>query len=43
MIANPTIPLMTAQEYLAWEENQPIKYNFINGKVYAMIPLGNIF
>ncbi|NEO74093.1 MAG: Uma2 family endonuclease [Moorea sp. SIO3H5] len=36
MIANPTISLMTAQEYLVWEDKQPIKYNFINGKVYAM-------
>jgi Uma2 family endonuclease len=27
---------MTPQEYLAWEEQQPIKYEYINGHVFAM-------
>ena len=27
---------MTPQEYLEWEEQQPIKYEYINGEVYAM-------
>jgi len=27
---------MTPTEYLGWEENQPIKYEYINGKIYAM-------
>jgi Uma2 family endonuclease len=29
-------PPMTPQEYLAWEEQQPIKYEYINGRVFAM-------
>ncbi|MDJ0556267.1 MAG: Uma2 family endonuclease [Microcoleaceae cyanobacterium MO_207.B10] len=36
MIAQLTIPPMTPQEYFEWEEKQPIKYEYINGKVYAM-------
>jgi len=27
---------MTPKEYLAWEEEQPMKYEYINGKVYGM-------
>jgi Uma2 family endonuclease len=27
---------MTPQEYLEWEEQQPIKYDYINGEVLAM-------
>ena len=27
---------MTPQEYLYWEEKQPIKYEYINGRVFAM-------
>ncbi len=27
---------MTSQEYLEWEEQQPIKYEYINGLVFAM-------
>lgn len=34
MIAQPQ--LMTPQEYLEWEEQQPIKYEYMNGKVFAM-------
>lgn len=36
MIAHPQFPLMTASEYLEWEAQQPIKYEYINGEVYAM-------
>ena len=28
--------LMTSQEYLQWEEQQPIKYEYIEGEVFAM-------
>jgi|GEM_PF-2638928 len=27
---------MTPQEYLEWEEQQPIKYEYIKGEFYAM-------
>ena len=27
---------MTPEEYLAWEEEQPMKYEYLNGKVYGM-------
>ena len=27
---------MTPQEYLDWEEKQPIKYEYMNGRVFAM-------
>ncbi len=37
MIASPDrLPEMTPQEYLKWEELQPIKYEYVNGYVYAM-------
>jgi Uma2 family endonuclease len=36
MIAQPQPQLMTPQEYLEWEEQQPIKYEYINGEVLAM-------
>jgi Uma2 family endonuclease len=36
MIAQPQPQLMTPQEYLKWEEQQPIKYEYINGQVFAM-------
>ncbi len=36
MIASPEFPRMTSQEYLEWEEQQPIKYEYANGFVYAM-------
>lgn len=36
MIAQLQIQPMTPQEYLEWEEKQPLKYEYINGKVYAM-------
>ncbi len=36
MIAHPQPQLMTPQEYLEWEEQQPIKYEYIDGQVLAM-------
>lgn len=36
MIANPQSQLMTPQQYLEWEEKQPLKYEYIDGKVFAM-------
>lgn len=27
---------MTTEEYLEWEEKQPLKYEYVNGEVYAM-------
>ncbi len=36
MIAQPQPQLMTPQEYLEWEEQQPVKYEYINGEVFAM-------
>jgi len=37
MIASPDrLPEMTPQEYLEWEEQQPIKHEYVNGYVYAM-------
>lgn len=36
MIAQPQHQLMTSQEYLEWEEQQPLKYEYINGEVFAM-------
>lgn len=36
MIAQPQHQQLTPQEYLEWEEQQPIKYEYINGEVFAM-------
>ncbi|MCT7992742.1 Uma2 family endonuclease [Laspinema olomoucense] len=36
MIANVKSSGMTVAEYLAWEAEQPIKHEYIDGKVYAM-------
>jgi len=36
MIANLELPRMTPQEYLEWEEQQSIKYEYVNGEVFAM-------
>nr|RNJ65346.1 MAG: Uma2 family endonuclease [Leptolyngbya sp. IPPAS B-1204] len=36
MIAHPQPQFMTPQEYLDWEEQQPLKYEYINGEVLAM-------
>ncbi len=36
MIAQSQPQLMTPQEYLEWEDLQPIKYEYIDGEVFAM-------
>ncbi|MEW6492281.1 MAG: Uma2 family endonuclease [Cyanobacteriota bacterium] len=36
MIATPQPRPMTPQEYLEWEEQQLIKYEYVNGEVFAM-------
>lgn len=36
MIANSNRKYMSPQEYLEWEESQDIKYEYINGEVFAM-------
>ncbi|NES68333.1 MAG: Uma2 family endonuclease [Okeania sp. SIO2D1] len=36
MVAVPKSDKMTPQEYLDWEEKQPIKYEYMNGQVFAM-------
>lgn len=37
MIAIPQQPQkMTIEEYLEWEPDQDIRYEYVNGKVFAM-------
>jgi len=36
MIPQPQYQLMTPQEYLEWKEQQPIKFEYINGEIFAM-------
>lgn len=36
MIASPEAQYMSPQEYLEWEERQEIKYEYVNGEVFAM-------
>ena len=36
MVAVSKPDKMTPQEYLDWEEKQPIKYEYMNGRVFAM-------
>lgn len=36
MVANPGHKYLTPQEYLEWEERQDIKYEYVNGEVFAM-------
>lgn len=36
MIANPSNPKITPQEYLDWEEQQPLRYEYWDGAVFAM-------
>lgn len=36
MIANAHHSFMTVAEYLDWEAEQPIKHEYVDGKVYAM-------
>jgi Uma2 family endonuclease len=37
MVASPEQNYMSPQEYLEWEERQEIKYEYVNGEVFAMI------
>lgn len=36
MIADPKLTYMTPEEYLDWEEEQPLKYGYIDGEIYDM-------
>ncbi|MDB9357174.1 Uma2 family endonuclease, partial [Nodularia spumigena CS-587/03] len=36
MIASREESYMSPQEYLEWEETQEVKYEYINGEVFAM-------
>ncbi len=36
MIATPKPQKMTAEEYLTWESQQAIRYEYCNGEVFAM-------
>ncbi|ACC82852.1 hypothetical protein [Nostoc punctiforme] len=36
MVASPDRNYMSPQEYLEWEERQEIKYEYIDGEVFAM-------
>ncbi|MDZ8241026.1 MAG: Uma2 family endonuclease [Nostoc sp. ChiQUE01a] len=36
MVASPDSKYMSPQEYLEWEERQEIKYEYIDGEVFAM-------
>ncbi len=35
-MAAEELPRMTLEEFLEWEEKQPERYEYINGKIYAM-------
>lgn len=36
MVSSASLPKMTAAAYLDWEPQQEIRYEYINGKIYAM-------
>jgi len=36
MVAMPKEAKITPQEYLDWEDRQPIKYEYMDGRVFAM-------
>jgi Uma2 family endonuclease len=36
MVANPQFPYMSPQEYLEWEKTQELRYEYIDGEVFAM-------
>jgi Uma2 family endonuclease len=36
MVANLQSPRFSPEEYLDWEEQQPIRYEYVDGEVYAM-------
>jgi Uma2 family endonuclease len=42
MVANFESPYLTPEEYLRWEEQQAVKYEYIHGEPYAMVG-GTIF
>ena len=37
MIASPQQPYLTSEEYLQMEEHSPIKHEYIDGQIYAMV------
>lgn len=36
MVADPKLTYLTPEEYLVWEEEQPLKYGYIDGEIYNM-------
>lgn len=36
MVAKPDLTTMTLQQYLEWEPTQEIRYEYVNGEVFAM-------
>ena len=36
MVANPQFQYMSPQEYLEWEKTQELRYEYIDGEVFAM-------
>ncbi len=36
MIATPQLPAMTIEAYLDWEPRQELRYEYVNGQVFAM-------
>ncbi|BAY90757.1 MULTISPECIES: Uma2 family endonuclease [unclassified Tolypothrix] len=36
MVASQQPPKMTVEEYLAWESQQDLRYEYVNGEVFAM-------
>ena len=36
MVANPSFNFMSPEEYLEWEATQELRYEYIDGEVYAM-------
>ena len=36
MIAQPNFSVLTPQDYLDWEQQQPLRYEYLNGQVLAM-------
>ncbi|MBE9145238.1 Uma2 family endonuclease [Planktothrix mougeotii] len=36
MSANAELPYLTPQDYLEWETDQTLKYEYVNGEVFAM-------
>jgi len=36
MLASPRQKILTPQHYLEWEESQELRYEYVNGEVFAM-------